>query len=156
MTTTRQAIVSAAASNLTANLQPLTQAASRQEMQTTTPNTTVPVAQDACQAVSRRPSAAVQDPRAAMAAVRAQLQVTYVVNTHACRESETQQSAAIISSIMVHSVSDQSGTSAEKCTISNLFVTVVCRPVRVQQRRRSAGSALRSSAWRLRGSSGAA
>lgn len=77
-----------------------------------------------------------------------------VVDIHApaCRESETQQSAAIISSITVHGVSDQSGNSAEQCTISNLFMTVVCRPVRVQQRRRSGGSASRSSASRLRDS----
>jgi hypothetical protein len=85
MAVTPHANGSAAITHLPADPETLSLSASQAEVYTATPNTTAPAAEDAWTTVGRRPSAVGKDPRAAMAAVRARLQVTCAVNNNAGR-----------------------------------------------------------------------
>jgi hypothetical protein len=108
MATIPHANGSGAAAGPPADPKPRTQTGSQEEVLDVKPNSAAPDAQDTWHTVTRRPSAAGKDPRAAMAAVRAQLQVTCIPGTCTCqRNQSTQQSAAITSSVMVYGILEE-------------------------------------------------
>ena len=131
---------SGAAADPPAVLQPLTQTASREEVPNVQPDSTAPDAEDAWHTVVRRPSAAGKDPRAAMAAVRAQLQVTRTTDTCTCPKHRAPSSQLPLhQSFMVYGVPDDLATAA-RCTISKLPCSWRAGQCKCGRRGRAAGA----------------
>lgn len=117
MATVPHANGSGAAAGPPADPKPLTQTGNQKEVQDVKPNSAAPDAQDTWHTVSRRPSAAGKDPRAAMAAVRAQLQVTYIPRTCTCQQL-THEQLPSKQVLWVRRISRGVGISAEQCRVS--------------------------------------